>query len=119
VVASLTTLFLVVLGSIIYINIWDHTKDLREKTNEAGIELADSIYTSMIFPMSRGDGRAIRKQLAELRQSAKNMEVLLFGSDKKIVYASKEGGKQIAIPKTKDVKPHQVIPLDDDDFKDF
>jgi len=27
--------------------------------------------------------------------------------------------KQIAIPKTKKMKPNQVIPLDDGDFKDF
>jgi len=27
--------------------------------------------------------------------------------------------KQIAIPKTEKMKPHQVIPLDDGDFKDF
>ena len=94
VLAALTTLFLVVLGSIIYVNMWDHTKDVREKTNEAGHELADSIYTSMIFPMSKGDSRTIKKQMAELRKSAKDMEVLIFGTDKKVVYASeteKEG----------------------------
>jgi len=28
-------------------------------------------------------------------------------------------GKQIAIPKMEEVKPHQIIPLDDDNFKDF
>ena len=94
VLAALTTLFLVVIGSIIYINMWDHTKDLREKTNESGLELANSIYTSIIFPMSRGDSRAIRAQLADLRQGNRDMEILLFGFDKKIVYASetkKEG----------------------------
>jgi hypothetical protein len=89
VLAALTTLFLVVIGSIIYVNMWDHTKDLKEKTNEAGLELADSIYTSIIFPMSRGDSRAIREQSADLRQGNKDMEVLLFGFDKKIIYASK------------------------------
>ena len=94
VLLALTTLFMVVLASIIYINMWNHAKDLREKTDEAGLELADSIYTSIIFPMSRGDSQAIRKQLAELKQGSKNLEVLLFDFDKKIVYASepeKEG----------------------------
>jgi len=28
-------------------------------------------------------------------------------------------GKQIAIPKAEEMKPHQVIPLDDGDLKDF
>ncbi|MBW1670863.1 MAG: hypothetical protein JRJ40_05575, partial [Deltaproteobacteria bacterium] len=94
VVSALTALFLVVLGSIIYVNMWDHTKDVKETTNESGLELADSIYTSIIFPMSRGDGKTIKKQMAELRQSNKNIEVLIFGYDKKVVYATdteKEG----------------------------
>ena len=94
VVAALTVLFLVVLGSIIYVNMWDHTKDVKQTTNESGLELADSIYTSIVFPMSRGDGNTIKKQMAELRTSNKDIEVLIFGYDKKVVYATeteKEG----------------------------
>jgi len=94
VLASIITLFLVVIGSIIYVNMWNHTQDLREKNSEAGLDLSNSIYRSIIFPMSRGDSLAIRKQLADLRQGNKDVEVLLFGLNKKIVYASnteKEG----------------------------
>lgn len=94
VLVALAAVFLIVLGSIISLNIWDHARDIREKTKEAGIELADSIYTSIIFPMSRGDSRTIRKQMANFRDSNKDMETLIFGFDKKIVYASetsKEG----------------------------
>jgi|GEM_PF-387682 len=94
VLVTLAAVFLIVLGSIISLNIWGHARDVREKTKEAGLELADSIYTSIIFPMSRGDSRTIRKQMANFRDSNKDMETLIFGFDKKIVYASeasKEG----------------------------
>lgn len=89
VIISLTTLFLIVIGSIIYANMWGHTKDLKGKNIEAGLDLSNAIYRSIIFPMSRGDSLAIKEQLADLRQGNKDIEVLLFGFNKKIVYASK------------------------------
>ncbi len=89
VIISLTGLFLVVIGSIIYANMWGHAKDLKDKNIEAGLDLSNAIYRSIIFPMSRGDSLAIKEQLADLRQGNKDIEVLLFGFNKKIVYASK------------------------------
>lgn len=88
VVVSLAVVFLVVLGSIIYMNMWHHTTDVRDKTQEAGFELADAVYTSMVFPMSRGDSETVRSQMIDYAKTMEDMDILIFGFDKKVVYAS-------------------------------
>jgi len=90
VVATLGTLFLIVLGSMIVVNVWEHGRSVKQATKEAGLGLANSIYTSMLFPMSRGDGVTVKRQLSDLRENMENVEVLIFGTDKTIVYGSNE-----------------------------
>jgi len=90
VVAALGALFLIVLGSMIVLNVWDHGRGVKQASKEAGLNLANSIYTSMLFPMSRGDGDTVKQQLFDLKKNMQDVEVLVFGPEKTIVYASTE-----------------------------
>ncbi|MDY6988831.1 MAG: methyl-accepting chemotaxis protein [Thermodesulfobacteriota bacterium] len=90
VVAALGTLFLIVLGSMTVLNVWEHGRGVKEATKEAGLGLANTIYTSILSPMSRGDGDTVKRQLSDLKENMKDVEVLIFGAEKTIVYASNE-----------------------------
>ncbi|MDY6949892.1 MAG: methyl-accepting chemotaxis protein [Thermodesulfobacteriota bacterium] len=90
VVLTLGALFLIVLGSMTFLNVWEHGRSVKQATKEAGLGLANSIYTSILFPMSRGDGDTVKRQLSDLKNNMEDVEVMVFGADKTIVYGSNE-----------------------------
>lgn len=90
VVFALGTLFFIVLGSMTVLNVWEHGRGVKQATKEAGLGLANTIYTSMLFPMSRGDGETVKRQLFDLKKNMNDVEVLVFGADKTIVYGSND-----------------------------
>lgn len=98
VLVSLAAVFLLVLGIIISLNMFGHKRDVSQQTTNAGLQLADAVYTSIVFPMSQGDSKTVKRQMGDFGKFLTDVEILIFGIDKKIVYASKEGkaGKDLA-----------------------
>ncbi len=90
-IGGLAILFSLILGSIIYINISDQRSHIKAEVYHATNMLADTFYNGMIYPMATGDSEAIEHQMAGLEDlMEKGEEVLIFGFDKHITYASEK-----------------------------
>nr|MDA3834342.1 methyl-accepting chemotaxis protein [Spirochaetales bacterium] len=90
-IGGLAILFALILGSIIYINISDQRKHIKAEVFHATNILADTFYNGMIYPMATGDSEAIKHQLEGLKGLMREgEEVLIFGFDKQITYASEK-----------------------------
>ena len=64
--------------------------------------LADSVYNSMVYPMSVGDGKTIRQQMEAFKKSLKFAEVYVFGFDKLCSYSSEK--EKVGTDLTKEIK---------------
>ncbi|MBW1780710.1 MAG: hypothetical protein JRL30_08205 [Deltaproteobacteria bacterium] len=90
VVCSLAILILLVLGFMIYFNISSqqrHSKD--EMVNSANL-LADAVYNGIENPMSTGNSDTIWEQMAVFKRNMQGVQLLIFGFDKMITYASEK-----------------------------
>ena len=90
VVGALAVMLLFVLVFIIYINSRDQRLYITAEVHHSAQGLADSVYNSMVYPMSVGDGKTIRKQMEEFKKSLTFAEVYVFGFDKLCTYASEK-----------------------------
>jgi hypothetical protein len=62
-IGGLAILFLLILGSIIYINISDQRSHIKAGLVHTANMLADTFYNGMIYPMATGDSKAIELQM--------------------------------------------------------
>ncbi len=90
IVGALAVLFFTVLVSIITINVRDQRIYITAEVHHSAQGLADSVYNSMVYPMSVGDGKTIRQQMEEFKKSLRFAEVHVFGSDKLCTYSSEK-----------------------------
>ncbi len=102
IVGALAVMFFVVLVSIITINGRDQRLYITAEVHHSAQGLADSIYNSMVYPMSVGDGKTIRKQMEEFKKSLKFAEVYVFGFDKLCAYSSEK--EKVGTDLTKEIK---------------
>ncbi len=90
-IGGLATLFSLVLGSIIYINISDQRKHIKAEVYHTTNMLADTFYNGMMYPMAIGDSEAVEHQMEGFRDlMEEGEEVLVFGFDEHITYASEK-----------------------------
>jgi uncharacterized phage infection (PIP) family protein YhgE len=64
--------------------------------------LADSVYTSMVYPMAVGDGKMIRQQMEEFKKNLTFAEVSVFGFDKHLTYSSEKD--KVGMDLTKEIQ---------------
>ncbi len=102
IVGALAVMFFVVLVSIIYINGRDQRLYITAEVHYSAQALADSVYNSMVYPMSVGDGKTIRQQMEEFKKSLKFAEVHVFGFDKLCAYSSEK--EKVGTDLTKEIK---------------
>ena len=95
-------MFLVVLVSIVSINCRDQRLYITAEVHHSAQGLADSVYNSMVYPMSVGDGKTIRQQMEEFKKSLKFAEVYVFGFDKLCTYSSEK--EKVGTDLTKEIK---------------
>lgn len=88
VIGSLAVMFTLVLGTVSFINMRDMYQSSHEELQVTANQLADSVYNGILQPMSIGDSQTINQQMAAFRQNLSGGEVLIFGFDKKVTYAS-------------------------------
>ncbi len=79
-----------VMGTEIYLRLNSGLKDRVEMMTLFGRELAASTYAGIKHPMSVGDADAVKKQLLDIRERMKGVEVFISDFDHKIIYATHE-----------------------------
>jgi methyl-accepting chemotaxis protein len=107
-IGGLAILFALILGSIIYINISDQRSHIKAGLVHTANMLADTFYNGMIYPMATGDSKAIELQMEGFEAfTEEGEEVLIFGFDKQITYASEKnriGNKVTELTDSSDLK---------------
>ncbi|MBI5522718.1 MAG: HAMP domain-containing protein [Desulfarculus sp.] len=88
VIGSLAVMFTLVMGTISFINLRDMSISSHDELQATANLLADAVYNGILQPMSIGDSQTINQQMESFRKNMTGGEVLIFGFDKKITYAS-------------------------------
>jgi len=89
-VAIVITIVLI-MGTEIIVRIYFGTKDRIELMSMVARDLAFSTYAGIRYPMSVGDAEAIRKQLFDIRETARDVEVFICDFEQEIIYSTNEG----------------------------
>jgi len=77
-----------VMATEIYVRLSRGVKDRIEMMTLFGKELAASTYAGIKHPMSVGDSEAVKKQLLDIREKMKGVEVFICDFDQEIIYAT-------------------------------
>jgi signal transduction histidine kinase/DNA-binding response OmpR family regulator len=77
-----------VLLAEIYMRIYFGTKDRLETAAALSTELADSIYAGIKYPMEVGNGLAIERELSDIREKMRDVEVFICNFDQEITYST-------------------------------
>jgi signal transduction histidine kinase len=80
----------VIMGTEIAVRIYFGTEDRIELINTSARELATSTYAGMKRPMAIGDAEAIKAQLSDIEETAKDVEVFICNFDQDIIYSTQE-----------------------------
>lgn len=80
----------IVMGTEIYVRLFQGTTDRIAMMTRFGNELAATTYAGIKHPMSVGDASAIKKQLLDIREATEDVEVFICDFDQTIVYATHE-----------------------------
>ncbi len=90
ILAVIIITIVLVLGVEIVVRLYYGTKDRTESMEMHGSELASSIHSSFIYPMSMGDSDGIARQLSGIREKIKDVEVHVCDFDKEIIYSTNQ-----------------------------
>jgi len=77
-----------IMGTEIAVRLYFGTKDRVDLVNTLERELSSSIYAGIKYPMAVGDAEGIRRQLSEIREAAKEVEVFICRFDNEIIYST-------------------------------
>lgn len=88
IMAAMLVIILFVLLAEIYMRIYFGTKDRLEIAATLSTELASSIYAGIKYPMEIGDSEAIRKELSDIKEKMKDVEVFICDFDQEVVYST-------------------------------
>jgi signal transduction histidine kinase/DNA-binding response OmpR family regulator len=86
-IAMVGTIVLI-MGAEIAVRIYFGTRDRMELINMSARELASSTYAGMKHPMAAGDAKAIIKQMSDIEETAKGVEVFICDFEQEIVYST-------------------------------
>ena len=87
---KIMVIILLVLVAEIYMRIYFGTKDRLEIAATISRELADSVYAGIKYPMELGDSEAIKRELSDIKQKAKDVEVFICDFAQEIIYSTHE-----------------------------
>ncbi|MEW6570431.1 MAG: response regulator [Nitrospirota bacterium] len=77
-----------IMGTEILVRIYFGTKDRIELMSMVSADLAAATYAGIKHPMAVGDAEAIRKQLSDIREIAKDVEVYICDFENEIIYST-------------------------------
>jgi len=87
---TLVATVIVIMGTEIAVRIYFGTEDRIELINTAARELATSTYAGIKRPMAVGDAEAIKAQLVDIKETAKEVEVFICNFDQDIIYSTQK-----------------------------
>src|SRR4030043_377113 len=90
IMVAMLAIILLVLIAEIYMRIHFGTKDRLEIAATISRELADSVYAGIKYPMELGDCEAIKRELSDIKQKAKDVEVFICDFAHEIIYSTHE-----------------------------
>jgi len=77
-----------VLITIIYLTVSHQTTNMVEEMVMSSEDLAHTIYAGIKHPMSVGDSESVERQLLDIKEERKDMEVLICDFEQKIIFAT-------------------------------
>ena len=90
VTGALAVMFIAVLGSLIFLNNRDQRESITAEVRHSAQTVSDSVYNGMVYPMSIGDDKTVKQQMADFKKCLKGVEVSIFGFDKSLIYSSEQ-----------------------------
>jgi len=88
VLSSLSLVFFLVMGTLIFLVNRDEHKIVVTQADEDGRMLAEAVAGGMYDALAIGDNDIVRKQFARLKEKLPNAEVFVFDFNKHITFAS-------------------------------
>jgi HAMP domain-containing protein len=98
ILVAILAIIVMSLLSEIYMRIYFGTKDRLEIATMLSTELADSIYAGIKYPMEIGDSEAIKRELSDIREKMKDVEVFICDFDQEVVYSTHTEKEMTRIP---------------------
>lgn len=90
ILVALVATVVFIMGMEIAIRIYFGTQDRIDLINSSARELATSTYAGIKRPMAVGDAEAIKAELADIEETAKDVEVFICNFDQDVIYATQE-----------------------------
>jgi signal transduction histidine kinase/CheY-like chemotaxis protein len=88
IMVAMLVIIMFVLVAEIYMRIYFGTKDRLEIASTISTELADAVYAGIKYPMEVGDSQAIKRELSDIREKMKDVEVFICDFEQEIVYST-------------------------------
>ena len=88
-VAIVITIVLI-MGTEIIVRIYFGTRDRMELMNMVSRDMASSTYAGIKHPMAVGDAEGIKRELSDIREMAKDIQVFICNFDQEIIYSTHE-----------------------------
>jgi signal transduction histidine kinase/DNA-binding response OmpR family regulator len=84
----MVTTIILIMGTEIAVRIYFGTRDRMTLINVSARELASSTYAGIKHPMAVGDAQAIIRQMADIRETAKEVQVFICDFEQEVVYST-------------------------------
>ncbi|MCK4486460.1 MAG: methyl-accepting chemotaxis protein [Desulfobacterales bacterium] len=88
VLTLLSTVFILVMGTMITLNIRGENTMVKAEMKHQGEMLAESVEGSMDDALAIGDNEAVRKQFQRLKKKMPDMDIFVFGFNQAICFAT-------------------------------
>jgi signal transduction histidine kinase/DNA-binding response OmpR family regulator len=95
--AAIVIIIVLIMSAEIYSRIYFGTKDRIELMTMLAKEVAASTYAGFKFPMSVGFAEGIRRQLSDVKEKMKDVEVLICDFNQQIIYSTHEDKENTSI----------------------
>lgn len=87
----LVTLFVsvaIVMVAVIYLTVSHETQEMLHEMNAGSEEMTLAIYAGIKYPMAVGDNAAVERQLIDIGEKLKNIEVFICDVKQRIIFSS-------------------------------
>lgn len=90
ILAALVATLLLIMGTEIAVRIYFGTQDRMDLINTSARELATATYAGIKRPMAVGDAEAIKAELADIEETAKDVDVFICNFDQDVIYSTQQ-----------------------------
>jgi len=88
ILAAIVITIVLIMGTEIVVRIYFGTRDRIELMNVLARDMASSTYAGIKHPMAVGDAEGIKRELLDIRETVKDIEVFICNFDQEIIYST-------------------------------